>query len=453
MIFFKLTALLSHVDINEQEVTSCGQMLETMRNDLETQERFFNYCKTWKLAPWVYVQLQKHDLMHLLLPQTANLFQDMHHKITIENENRNHIARSFLQAFRQAGIKVIILKGNLFATTIYSDTGYKKMNDFDLLIQQDDWEKVQQIYFDLGYIPMGFGWGGEKQKPTKFSHTAIPFISADFKCIIGTQWGLKSPTAPYAVNMKEAWDTALPFSFEGVPCQQLSAEYNVLHLILHLGIYKCGIRDCMDIYNLFSTYQPDETKLFTLIEESKSVEKARFAFEMCGLCSDRISEKFVQRLKIRPHNFIGRRLNQRISMHHQTGDFQLSYNDYFQDIEKNLMYLNIFPLFHQRIYFYAKILRLIFFPDKMHCLKFIDKLHEPTPFNIIKGRLLAPYFTFSMIAQEIGWKITGILFVKLFFDVLVSPVNYIIPRESYFNYLRKKGIDPQKIKKAVSNVQ
>ena len=58
-----------------------------------------------------------------------------------------------------------------------------------------------------------------------------------------------------------------------------------------------------------------------------------------------------------------------------------------------------------------------------------------------------------MIAQEIGRKVTALLFIKLFFDVLISPVNYIIPRESSFDYLRKRNIDPEQIKKAVRNVQ
>ena len=453
MNFFKLIAVLSHVDINEQEVSFCRETLKTMHNDLQTQERFFDYCKTWKMAAWVNVQLKKHHLTHLLLQQTIKQFEEFHQKIMHENESRNQVARLFLKIFCEKNIDVIILKGNLFAHTVYHDVGYKKMNDFDLLIKQEDWAKVQNIYFDLGFIPMGFGWGGEKQKPTKFSHTAIPFISSDFKCIIGTQWGLKSPTAPYKINIDEAWKTSLPFTFQGLPCKQLSPEYNALHLILHLGIYKCGIRDCMDIYNLFSVNKPDENKLFSLLEQSNAIEKASFTFEISNLCSDRILKNFRLRLNVNPKSFIGRRITKRKKMHVETEDFQLSYNDYFQDIEKNVLYLNIFPLFHQRIYFYAKILRLIFLPDKEHCLKFIDKPHQPTLLNRIKGRIAGPYFAFSMIAQEIGRKVTTLLFIKLFFDVLISPVNYIIPRESYFDYLRKKNIDPEQIKKAVRNVQ
>ena len=86
-------------------------------------------------------------------------------------------------------------------------------------------------------------------------------------------------------------------------------------------------------------------------------------------------------------------------------------------------------------------------------LKFIDKSHKPKLFNRMKARLLGPWFSFSMIAQEIGWKYGILLFVKMCFDTLISPINYFISKESYFQYLKRKGIESSKILKLVDNVQ
>lgn len=450
---FKWVAVLSHVDLTGDEIVFCKQELIRLKGEENSQIELLNYCKQWKMAPWIYLQLSKYGLLELLCQTVQSTFRDFNTKVRLENEARNEVAIQFLKDFQENNIDVTILKGNLFSKTVYKDVGYKKMNDFDILVKKEDWEQIQDIYFNLNYIPLGFGWGGEKQKPTKFSHTGIPFISSDFKCIIGTQWGLKSPTTHFKLDSKDIWDTSLPFEFNGVICRQLSPEYNLLHLILHLGIYKCGIRDCMDLYNLISVVGIDWKKMKELIIRSDAVDKAIFAFEVCRMCSNRIPEEWINDLGALKSNFIKRRIQNRKKMFAETGDIQGSYNDYFQDIEKNVLYFNISPKFHHRVYFYGKIIRLIFFSDREHNLKFIDKSHQPSSGNRLKGAFLGPYFSFSMISQEIGGKITGLLFTKLFIDVLISPINYVIPKESYFDYLKKKGIDPDDIKKIVKNVQ
>lgn len=450
---FKLTALLCHVQLTSEELEACKKALVPLTSSIEDQHAFYEYCLQWKMGPWMYLQLQKYDFLSLFDAEVIERFKNTYQEVKEENENRNTIAMQFLQAFHDHDIEVIILKGNAFTQTFYGDVGYKKMNDFDILIKFEDWPKIEQIYYDLGYIPLGFGWSGEKQKPAKYSHTSVPFISTDFKCIIGTQWGLKSPTTHFTLDTQEIWDTAVPLDFYGIPCKQLSPEYNLLHLILHLGVYKCGTRDCMDLYNLIQSTPIDTEKFFAIIEKSKAIQKSRYALEMCRLCSDYIPDAWIQRLPEGKSSFINTRLRKRLQMVQETGDMHGSYNDYFQDIEKNVIYYNLFPEFHKRIYFFAKVLRLLYFPEIKFALKFIDKSHKPTLFNKLKARLLGPWFSFSMIAQEIGWKVTVLLFVKLCVDTLISPINYLLSKESYFQYLKKKNIEPHQIKKLVQNVQ
>jgi hypothetical protein len=450
---FEAISLLSQVIIQPDELIIIGDYIDSLKDDRVLQEDFFAYCLQWKLAPWIFTQLVRNNFQTNLLPEILEKFKAVYEKIELENKARNSEAVKFLKEFERNGIEVIILKGNLFAHTIYKDLGYKKMNDFDILIHPKDWIKAQEIYFELGFIPLGFGWSGEKQKPARFSHTGIPFISSNLKCIIGTQWGLKSPTSGYNVNIEDAWKTSLEFDFYGIPCRQLSPEYNLLHLILHMGIYKCGVRDCMDVYNLIISHEMDQKALVELFSESKSNDKAAFTLAMSNICSKNNSSELIDSIEKKQNSFIGRRLKKRMKMINETRDIHGSYNDYFQDIEKNVLYFNIVNKFHQKGYFYLKILRQIYFPETALTLKFIDKSHKPSAINKLKGRLKGPWFSFSMIAQEIGWKVTMLLFTKLFVDLTISTIYYIVPKEDYFDYLEKKGIDPKTIKKAVANVQ
>jgi hypothetical protein len=452
MNYFEGAALIVKVRRSLEEDAEIGAFIGGIAGEPERERAFFEYCKLWKLAPWVYTQLERLDLLGSFSAETKQMFHDLHAKVKTENENRNREAVRFLTEFKKHGIDVIVLKGNLLAHSVYKDTGYKKMNDFDILIHSEDWDKIQDIYLGLGYIPLGFGWSGEKEKPAKFSHVGMSYISSDYSCIIGSQWGLKSATTGYTVNIDEAWQTAKAFDFCGVDVKQLSPENNLLHLVLHMGIYKCGIRDCMDVFNLMLSESIDEERFYAVIKQSGAEDKAYFTLTLSNLCAQ-TPDRLTSGLLPRKHTFISRRLKKRVAVYAAYRDFHLSYNDYFQDVEKIVIYFNLFPQFHKKLFLYLSVVRHIFFPKTELALKLSDSSQSRGFFKRLKARLKAPYFVFSLIAQEIGWLFTFLLFMKLFFDLIFSLKNYIFKKESYFDYLKKKGIDPKEIERVVKNIQ
>jgi len=328
------------------------------------------------------------------------------------------------------------------------------MNDFDMLVHLSDWPKIQEIYQKLGYIPLGNGWSGEKGDAAKFSHAGLSFLSPNYKCITGTQWGLKSPTSKYKVDINDLWATALDFDYHGVGVKQLSAEYNILHLILHMGTYKCGIRDCMDIYNLMLTGKNiDYTKLADILKQSNTADKAWFTLNLTDKCSDAVDKSFLNELNPAKKSFLVRRLESRLKMSERTGDMQLSYNDQFHEVEMIVFYFGLFHVFHKKVYFFLKLVRQMFFPPKSLAYKLSDLDENSGFFKKIKARIKSPYFVFSLIGEEIGMKITFLLFVKLMVDTLLSVRFYFVKKEVYFEYLRKRGIDPKDIRRVVKGIQ
>ena len=449
---FELASLLSRVNLNQEEKDRILIGLNERTENFE-REVFFQYCKRWKLAPLVYAQTIKYAWENHFNDNILDQFKSHYEQAKTQNTNRNIRAVEFLTVFKEEGIDAIVLKGNYLAHQAYEEVGYKIMNDFDILIRKEDWDRIQDVYLGLGYIPLGFGWSGEKEKPASFSHVGMTFISPDFTCIIGSQWGLKSPTTSYHVDIEDVWKTAKPFNLCGVNVKSLSTEYNLLHLILHMGIYKCGIRDCMDLYNLMRTDTIDESELERLVHYANAEQKTRFTMTLSNLCCPVFEEKLIDKIAVKPQGFLGRRLIRRLEVKESTKDFQSSYNDYFQDIEKKVIYFNLFPQFHLKLLFYMKIIGLIYFPETQVALKLNDKTHHPHFWNKCISKLKAPYFVFSLIAQEIGWKFTILLFVKLFVDLIFSIKNYFVKSESYFDYLKQRGVDPQDIENAVKKIQ
>lgn len=451
---FYITARLAKIKHTNQELSDFRLFFQEMENNTSQQYAFFEYCKKHKLAPWLWVQMKRLKYTELLLPEISEKFNELHKKIQLQNTERTETALVFLKKFEQAHIDVTILKGNLFLHNFYNDSGYKKMNDYDILIRKTDWERAQDVYMELGYIPLGFGWSGEKEKPAKFSHVGMSYITNNYKCIIGTQWGLKSPTSIYNDNINNGWKNIKPFDLQGVKCKQLSPEYNLLHLVLHLGIYKCGTRDLMDIYNLFIAEKEliDEDKLIEILKKANAVEKAYFSFKLADALSGAVPKSLLEKLKPRA-GYMMNRLNDRLQAIKESGDIHTSYNDYFQDIEKVVIYFNLFPEFHKKLPFFLKIMQMIKFPTCDMALRLSDKKHNPTLANKLKSRIIAPIRVVQLVGQEIGVGITFLLIGKLFVDLLVSPKNYIFKQKSYFDYLKSRNIDPKNIEKIVQGIQ
>jgi len=446
---FKLVSEIVNVNWTDSRKSFIHKKITELKN----QEDFFDYCLQYKVAPWVFVQLKRFKILALLKRGIQEKFFEEYQKVKLQNENRNKKAVEFLRIFKEEKIDVIILKGNYFATTVYKDVGYKRMNDFDILVHKKDWDRIQNVYLKLGYIPLGFGWSGEKEEPADYSHVGMAFISNDFTCIIGTQWGLKSPTTSYQVPIDEIWNSTKNFSFEGVDVKTMSPEFNLLHLILHLGIYKCGVRDLMDLFNFVQIEKIDENLMLDIIKRSNAVDKANFALTLSNKCQNVFSSIFILKLSNPNNSFINRRLSKRIKMMDESNDIHYSYNDYFQDIEKVVVYFNLFPLFHKKIKYYLIILKMIFFPTMDTCLRLNDEFPSPSFSSKLIARMKAPYFSFALIAQEIGWKFTLLLFLKLFLDLILSIKNYFIKKESYSDYLVSRNISLQKIENAVKNIQ
>jgi len=452
--FFYITARLAKIEHKQQELADFESFFQEIENKADAQKLFFEYCKNHKLAPWIWVQMKRLNYLERLLPEIHQKFEDFHTQIEKQNQERTQTALHFLKKFEEQGIDVAILKGNLFLHNFYKDTGYKKMNDYDILIHKEDWERAQDIYLKANYIPLGFGWSGEKEKPAKFSHVGMSYLSDNYKCIIGTQWGIKSPTSIYKDNINEAWKTIKPFDLHGVKCKQLSTEYNLLHLVLHLGIYKCGTRDLMDIYNLFIAEKEriDEEKLVQILKDANAVEKAYFSFKLADELSDAIPKTLLEKLKPRK-GYLLNRLQARLKALKESGDIHASYNDYFQDIEKVLIYFNLFPKFHKKLPYYLKIMKMLVWPTSDMALRLSDRKHKPTIANKLKARLVAPVRTIQLTGQEVGVGIIFLLIIKLFVNLIISPKNYFFTQKSYFDYLKSRNIDPNTIEKIVKGIQ
>ena len=89
-------------------------------------------------APLVAWNLGRFGIADRLPAPVAERFRAASERIRAANEARLEWGRRLFERFTARGIRVVLLKGVLFAETIYRNPHYKKMNDIDVLVRRED---------------------------------------------------------------------------------------------------------------------------------------------------------------------------------------------------------------------------------------------------------------------------------------------------------------------------
>ena len=112
-------------------------------------ETLTEQAETHALGPLLY-----HHLKHagITPPQTVSTqLKLVYLRHRRAYQLRQTILRDILDAFMQAGIKVIVLKGGALCHLIYPDPALRPMRDLDLLVKPEDALKAQQLLKQLGF--------------------------------------------------------------------------------------------------------------------------------------------------------------------------------------------------------------------------------------------------------------------------------------------------------------
>ena len=208
------------------------------------------------VAPLVHSRLQALGLLNRIPAEVRNPLEKRHLEITERNRHRLIQTTELFRRFHAAGVSVIVLKGVLFAETIYHDIGYKKMNDLDLLVPFRDVEKVKVVYRETGLIPLALLEGGDEPLDENRNYHLPACISRDLTFVVGTHWNLCSPKRGFAISMSELWARSVPVSIGETPVRALSIIDVLHHLIVHFHYYKNGLKELADFANWIRAHEP-----------------------------------------------------------------------------------------------------------------------------------------------------------------------------------------------------
>jgi len=297
----------------------------TSMSDADWQ-RFVSLALAHQLAPLAYRRLRA-TRPGVVPPQVVEALAAAYNRTLAANVLLYDRLRRILEAFRRAGIPVLLLKGAVFAQTLYPSIGARPMGDLDLVIQPGELENVEAILQEFGYRPQGHGtrpreyhlrYGGEMSYgPPK----SWPAIDLHWHVIFG-EW-MRWTTA---VRDEDFWSRAQPVTIDGVTVQQLALKDSILHQIAHVAVgHGCtdmGLRVYVDLDRTIraGASSLDWPGFVDLARRVRMTTAAYFMLELCANLLDTPVPPAVLRA-LRPSalrlELVGRALDYEALIQHQ----------------------------------------------------------------------------------------------------------------------------------------
>jgi len=208
------------------------------------------------LSMSLYRNLNKINQNHLI----PSGFMEKLRQTYYVNAKRNMLLYSeleqVLKSFQNDGIKTIVLKGAMLAETVYPNIALRSMGDIDLLIHKDDLDRAEKRILELGYI-FNEHYRSAEWYIEKLHHLA-PLFNPNKIVKIEVHHNIIPPSNPFAINIDEFWQRALPAKIANTDVLILSPEDLILHLSLHicyLDQFVGRIKGLCDILEVVRHYQ------------------------------------------------------------------------------------------------------------------------------------------------------------------------------------------------------
>jgi hypothetical protein len=400
----------------------------------------FQLAKVNQTIPLVWHNLKVSQLDYLVPPDLAEKFLIESEKIKAINALRIKTGLLLLKELSNHGVKVAILKGIYFAESLYHNPYYKKMNDIDVLIEKNDVHLVLETLKKLKYFSAGELLGKSAENQVDISHHLPPFFSRDLNVMIGFRWEFVSPSNNIKLNYQDIWSRAKNFNFYGANCYHLTPEDNLLHLCIHLSLYKSGVKEVADIYNLILNNNINWTHFESQLKDKECFQRVLSALTISQkMMPINDVEQFIEYLKAK-HEI---KIDEDTLKKCRSRSYLLrTRTTYTTLLDKEFIQFKSSESFKEKFKSMLKIWQLLLFPTKQESVKltFADSYNP-----LLK--LFAPYKIAKHLCNELGTFIFILLNFYLIYSTTKAAFRALIGIrvKKFSDYANDLGLDSDSI--------
>lgn len=391
-------------------------------------QAFFQVINHNKVGSYLYLQLEKLRLRGHSIPlKITSPLKSIYDALLEKNSKRLKSGFVILKDLKQAGVQVIILKGNAIAQEYYGNIGYKPMNDIDILIQKKDIPLVHEIFLKhklLCAAPL------EKdiRKQEKYSHHWPPFFTPTLDVFFGTHWDICTPLRGIKTPLEDFWTQKEEFVLEGETFFRLSPIHFLFHLCIHLNLAKTGLKEIGDLVKVIE-HREKELKAQDFAQLAINTNAIDATYEAIALTHALNPSAYTTQILNHLSDYISssnkRRIQKRCEPKEKILELRTSY---ISKIEKTFAMFMLTEMPIEKTFLLAKMWKLNFFVPVNEALRLSYESQSATVFTKIKSVIMAPIRIGHIFIRDLGLPIFLIVSLRHQWILLESYIHYILCR-------------------------
>ncbi|HUF70202.1 MAG TPA: nucleotidyltransferase family protein [Longimicrobiales bacterium] len=215
--------------------------------------RFLRFAYRHQLGAGAYYELQRLGLADLLPRPVRAATKASSLRERARTENLALLMRELAEAFDAAAVRVLFIKGPLFAERFYGSIAARGVADLDVLIRTPaDLARIETLLRDRGFQP-AFRVPVSRRFTRVFTHH-FEYRRAGLP--LDVHWVLQRHFT-FAIDDARIWATATRVGLGGRTYDTTSDEYElvlqILGVLTDLQVGKLTLRPLVDIYRILKT--------------------------------------------------------------------------------------------------------------------------------------------------------------------------------------------------------
>ena len=378
------------------------------------------------VQPFLAINLKRLglDKSALVSPTILAELEDTRNKTLARNLKRWKGAGPLLDKFDQLQIPWMILKGNALADEVYGDSGYKKMNDLDLLVKRADIPRVVAVFKEEGLLTAAPAPIKDFEKLARFSHHLQPYGGRDLSYMVGIHWNLVNPLRGPKILEENLWARKISTTAGGRSVTRLGDADFLNHLCLHLSTYKAGIREIGDIVNAvraFSKNREFKQKFLEVVQETGSQEDVFRSLSLAQIVSMSEGESFYSEVLKAIVPKVSAKLKRRMAARRRNPQGPaFTRTTHVGRIEKAYAFFSMTDSPLEKGRWLAVMWKNWLFAPSSEAYRLDFKIPQKNIVATAVCRLKAPYRVAEAFAHDLGWNIFFFSIAKHHWDLAKS---------------------------------
>lgn len=198
----------------------------------------------------------------------------------IRTLHMNRQLQQLTAAFRDAGVRMMVLKGPALARMVYPDPALRPGSDLDILVHPKEMMHSKEILAQLGYTCDGRKFGTDVEALNHHEEFTSSEEGEQFRSI-ELHWKLIRVGILQEIDAENLFDNAVQVSADGVVFEALNPVDALIHRALNNAFMHDSDMRLIWIYDILmlarSLKEPDD---WLLLQDRCVVWRARFAVEI-----------------------------------------------------------------------------------------------------------------------------------------------------------------------------